>query len=151
MVVAGPAGTAGASTASSTDRASIVDPATAAGMVNTAPSGTMKHSCVATPNPSTCARRPRSNRRRSEAGMPRASNGRELNSRASSRPESTTPSTGARTAPTTGMNPDRPTPIAVMKPTAMSTSESRTDRQNPRPRSGTSPPISSSTARQMRS
>ena len=51
--------------ASSSDRARAVDPATAAGIVATAPSGTMKHSCVATPNPSTRARWLRISRRRS--------------------------------------------------------------------------------------
>ena len=60
------AGRAGSATRGSAPGASAqaVEPATAAGIVATAPSGTMKHSCVATPNPSTRARWRRMSRRR---------------------------------------------------------------------------------------
>ena len=83
--------------------------------------------------------------------MPRASNARELSSVASSRPDSRMPSTGAATAPTTGRNPVSTTPIDASRPSPMRAAESRTERQNPAPCSGTLPPSSSSTARQMRS
>ena len=71
---------------------------------------------------------------------------------ASRRPESTMPSTGATTAPTTGMNPVRPTPIDGDQAEADEGEPSRApSARSPVPCSGTVPPSSSSTARQMRS
>ncbi len=75
----------------SMSRASMVLPATAAGMIATAPPGIRKQSWVATPKPRTRARLPENRAARSAGLSSRASKARPVSSRASSRPVSTTP------------------------------------------------------------